>query len=264
MYIDSPSKLAHDALGEGPVNGTVDSNYKCNFCGHDFTAGGHKYKPSSKFNNHADTYHTDTICPHCKQVTTGSKYILQNKCAVYTTQGVFTLNKDVDLAAFIYHPPAAPFLAVYATIKQQHVVWRTPVAQSNNLFPFRWGDDLFMVDRNEVVKMADEYVKTLELVNKFCMQRNPKARPLPSFFAVPTSAIRKCSDIRALMTSSAIQAFLHPEPNDDEAQAIANKTGDFLSRFNALNYAEIFFVIACQKTTAKDTQELAQNRLVKP
>lgn len=272
MYNESPSKLAHEALGIYAEPGPVEGSFECALCQHEFMNGGYHYKPSPKFNNFSDTSPSDKFCKHCKVVTTGSQFILQNKCAVYTEKGVYSLNKDIDLAAFIFHPPEPPFVAVFGMIKQQHLVWRTPVSNSIELFSFRLGDYLYVVERQKVLDLRYSYLATLREINAFRVLTSPKkVKPLPSLFSVPTSAIRGMSDSRALIFSPAIESIRR------DAKQIVADNGDFeheacallesihacTEQFQSCNYAEVFLALACTKNSESDIQAYAEKRNLK-
>jgi len=275
MYLDSPSKLAHEALDKPSEPGPGTESFQCAYCGHKYDSGGYPFKASPKFNNHADTFASKTLCQHCKVTTSGSDFILQNKCAVYSEQGVWSLNKDIDLAAFIYYPPLPPFLAVYGVTKQQHLVWRTPVSNSSKLFSFRIGDHLYTVDRDEVIRTARTYKSALEKINKYRDERGvldkKKTKPLPSFFAVPTSAIRSMDDPLAFQISFSVNDTLEKaridlsdsnSPLQQLAKDAFEGTTACIKLINNTNYAEFFLALACTKNSEEDTKLHAQNRLV--
>jgi CRISPR type IV-associated protein Csf1 len=250
-YLASPSKLAHTGLGESSVPGPIDEPFTCNLCGFDFEGGGYPYKQGPKFNNHADTHGTEVICQHCKVVTTGSQYILQNKCAVYTENGAYSLNKDIDIAAFVYHPPAPPFLAVYGTIKQQHLVWRSAVANSIDAFPMRFGDEMYVINRKALLGVIDQYRETLKAINEYRLLKNPKAKPLPSFFAEKTSAIRSADAVSACMMNRFITSLLGELDSNNDGEAELLSTIESLNQtLNALSYGELFLLIAASKHEA--------------
>jgi len=273
MYLESPSKLAHEALNMKPEPGPIDEPFKCAFCGHNYDSGGYPYKPTAKFNNHADTYASKIMCQSCKVVTSGSTFILQNKCAVYSADGVCSLNKDIDLAAFLRIPPKPPFLAVYGTIKQQHLVWRTEVSNSEKLFTFRIGDYAYCVDRNTALKTEIAYREGLNSINRYREQLNHqdkgKRKPLPSFFAVPTSAIRSMNDTKAFAISYAVNQSLESAVKDagsdntelaSSAKLALTKGHAAIELINECNYAEFFLALACSKYTDAEINEHAQKR----
>jgi CRISPR type IV-associated protein Csf1 len=272
IYSETPSKLAHQALGVSAIQGPIQhSEDPCNLCGYEAGDGAHKYKASAKFNNHSDTHGTSVICKHCKAVITGSQFILQNKCAVYSNEGVISLNKDIDLSVFIYHPPKPPFLAVYGMIKQQHLVWRTPVANNIDLFPFRMGDFLFVVDRDAVFDLVESYKIAMLSLNDYRQSLNAKkVSKIPSLFAVPTSAIRNMSDSRAFEINSVskslmAQARIEVEENEDATfpKIFLERMENAINKIHQLNYAEVFLALACTKNGAEEVQEHAKTRIIK-
>jgi len=276
MYLESPSKLAALALGKDITRGDVDQAFRCVMCGHRYEGNGHHYKPSQKFNNHSDLYPSKILCGYCKTVTTGSDFILKNKCAVYFEEGVISLNKDIDIAAFLFHPPKPPFLAVYGTTKQQHLVWRTPVSQSTEMFHFRIGDYLYSVDRNVALTLACVYRESLNTLNEYrevkAKQEGRKLKPLPSFFTVPTSAIRNMNDTQAFMFSRGVtllreQAKKDASESDEGLCQLAQKVCQQLDSFEKLllkaNYAEVFLALAATKNTQEEISQHIKNRTVK-
>lgn len=261
MFNGSPSELAVIASGKKPLKGSINGEFKCNLCGHEFDAGGFPYKATQQFNNQADTHGTSAICKYCNTVIAGQHFILTYKCAVYTQSGIFSLNKDVDIAAFVYHRPKPPILAVWGAKKQQHVVWRTPISKSSKLISFRYDDAVFAVDMVEVEELATLYRPLLAEVNDYRKKLDPKVRDLPSYFSVPTSAIRKKEDVSALAFNHQIMKVLSDTQNGKKA--LYDKLVLFTRRLNSLNFAEVFLVIAASKHTKAETKIHATQRLIK-
>lgn len=86
------------------------------------------------------------VCGHCVALWSNDwlgKYSKSFACS----EGVFFLQSNDDVAAFLLKPPEPPFVAVFSTKKKQHMVWRTPVSYSKDLFFVRIDDDVLTIRR---------------------------------------------------------------------------------------------------------------------
>ncbi len=253
----SGSEVAVAATKAPITQGPVDTPYTCHLCGGHFKSGGHHYKQSPKFNNQSDTKSTAVICPFCDVVTTGSQYILQYKNAVYSEQyGATKINKDLDIATFLTFPPKPPFVVHYGMIKQQHLVWRTPISFEQELFAFRLGDHCGHVDRVRLMDTARDYKEALAAFNTWRTRpsesgKKSKVKPLPSMFACKTSAIRSMDDVNAALFNFLIVRFLdeNQDNDDDFIKEVVTKLNAVKSSLHQLNYLELWLLLPLTKFT---------------
>ncbi|WP_166485912.1 type IV CRISPR-associated protein Csf1 [Rhodoferax ferrireducens] len=100
------------------------------------------------FNNKLDIHHRggDFVCGDCAALW--SKDYLQSYSKSYaTTKGVFKLSSNEDVQAFLLSPPSPPFVAIFNTRQQQHMIWRTPVCLSQDVMIVRVDDELIHIRR---------------------------------------------------------------------------------------------------------------------
>lgn len=232
--------------------GNIEKSFQCNLCGEAFEKGGYQYKTSPKFNNQADTHGTETLCRFCKTVTTGSTFILTHKCAVYSKQGVQSLNKDIQIASFIRKPPKPPFVAVYGTTKQQHLVWRTPVSYSDKVFHFRYGDTLCAIDRNMVIKAAKSYRAAIDAINPALLDAGIIKKPLTNLFDAPTSGIRSSDNPSAVILNRHIRRVLKTDLFTAAQKTTLSKA---VNDIYDMNYGELFLMIATSKFDDSDINQ---------
>jgi CRISPR type IV-associated protein Csf1 len=253
----SSSELAVTSSKTAVKQGVVDTPYTCHLCGGHFESGGHPYKQGVKFNNQADTKATKVICPYCDVVTTGSQYILQYKNALYSEEyGATKINKDIDIATFLTFPPTPPFVVHYGMIKQQHLVWRTPISLGQELFTFRLGDHCGQVDRVKLMSTTQAYKEAISALNTWRTRetssgKKSKVKPIPSLFACKTSAIRSMDDTNAALFNVVTLKFIDEnlDDEDDFIKETVAKLQQAMHLLHQLNYLELWLLLPLTKFT---------------
>lgn len=154
------SAFARKAAGFKPIESVEvnQENVVCGFCGAPLPKGSMANKlklgqsfvdriymaePNSKFK-----------CPDCESINVPE--ILRNRrSSVVTEEGWFPVSKWHHLCWFLLNPPRPPFLFFVSDSKnaflQQHMVWRTPVSLSPELFYLRHGNDLFVINHSRLM-----------------------------------------------------------------------------------------------------------------
>lgn len=79
------------------------------------------------------------------------------------SEGVFFLQRNEDVAAFLLKVPKPPFVAIFSTKKQAHMIWRTPVSYSQDVFFLRIDDEILTI-RRERLMAAWEALRKVEKV----------------------------------------------------------------------------------------------------
>lgn len=130
-----------------------------------FNDNAHLANPSGKY-----------ACAACDAVTSQAALNLTGK-------GVFALNspkipfaKREDVCAALLNPPDAPFIMCYATAKNQHMVWRSPVNYSKDMYYVKVGLRSLKIRRLvliEAVKAAHRVGKIFGLGEKKNGLNNP-------------------------------------------------------------------------------------------
>ena len=78
------------------------------------------------------------ICGWCTNVM-GLEGLRATGYGVFSAEGVRPFRKWGDIAKSLLDPPVVPFAMVYATANNQHMAWRAPVNDSQDLFYVRVG-----------------------------------------------------------------------------------------------------------------------------
>lgn len=151
MTLLSPSRLALEAAGRKPVGShvaTADMG-ACAMCG--TTIGpGDIYSPFEVTNTFmdrpslADPF-SYLACGHCTVVRSEKEFLQRFSKSVVTRDGFFKIASNDDQASFFLNPPAPPFLAFVSDATQQHLIWRTPVSYSKDVFQLRFGNRVLMI-----------------------------------------------------------------------------------------------------------------------
>jgi CRISPR type IV-associated protein Csf1 len=113
----------------------------CAMCGLDLPKGSpcSPFKPGPTFIDYpALAARSDYVCGYCMALW-NKPFMARAAKAIITTEGVFKLWSNDDLTLFLLEPPKPPFVAYLADAKGQHLIWRTPVSLSRDLFTLRLG-----------------------------------------------------------------------------------------------------------------------------
>lgn len=148
----------------------VDTDTHCTMCATPILAGelANKVVRSTfgdTFNNKLDlrAISGTHVCGACQ--TLWSKDWLQKYSKSYACpEGVFKLASNDDQAAFLLNPPQAPFVAILSTRQQQHMIWRTPVSLSPELFFVRLDGDILQIRRKVLMEALAAWQHTVEVM----------------------------------------------------------------------------------------------------
>ena len=77
---------------------------------------------------------------------------MDSKSVAISGKGVFKLRKKPDVAAFVLQPIESPYVAIWNTRQQAHMIWRTPVSVPCERFrEVRLDDEILLIDRQRVM-----------------------------------------------------------------------------------------------------------------
>lgn len=155
--ITSASEIAIKAVGLKPA-GThlADEAGRCCLCGAWIEPGDlvddAKMPPS--FTNKASLAapNSKVRCGACTALLGRDEFQMQWATALFSAAGAFPLMKKEHRAWAFLTPPEPPFVIAIQNSKQQHVVWRTPVSLSRDLYFVRVGDQVVRIRRDKLVK----------------------------------------------------------------------------------------------------------------
>ena len=251
-FISAPH-LATYAGGDTPNPSALiekpDDAHHCAFCGVDLSAPLFegkvaKYQPSAGFNNYSDlaVQRSNYLCPHCKVLADGQKYMLQAKTAVACTNGIYPLSKDVHLQNFFLNPPEPPFVVVYSTAKQAHLYWRTPLSLSKNLFIMRFNNEIATVRRKKVLNVVERSSSALLVVNQLLAERTGLKKPLITLLAADYRDARKKTANNSGQVST-YPIYLAKKADDESLIAeIENHLSELSELINELNPIEVWWL----------------------
>lgn len=171
MDLISPSAIYRDAAGLTPSGAdVVPEDTHCVMCAGSIAAGALAHKVTHKsfddaFNNKLDLKAmTGThICGDCDVLWT-KDWMQRYSKSFACNEGVFSLAKNEDLCALVLNPPQPPFVAIFSTKQQQHMIWRTPVSYSRDYFFVRVDGDVVTIRRPLVLSALKAYHKAEEVM----------------------------------------------------------------------------------------------------
>ena len=148
------------------------------------------------------------VCGACQALW--SKDWLQKYSKSYAcAEGVFKLASNEDQAAFLLNPPPPPFVAILSTRQQQHMIWRTPVSLSQELFFVRMDGDVVTIRRRVLMEALDAYKHIVEVMASTLPEG--RKRPLKG---PPAWIDRQLESSKTGMLRTDVEALLHQVGDD--------------------------------------------------
>ncbi len=165
--LPTSSQLYRRAAGIKPSGAPATKDCACIMCGAKLVAGDlvnpiQKDTFGESFNNKLDIHRSgDVLCGDCEPLW--SKDFLQKYSKTYASaEGVFKLASNLDVQAFILRPPPPPFVAIFNTRQQQHMIWRTPVCLSSDVLIVRIDDEVLHIHRAKVLAAVPAWQYVVE------------------------------------------------------------------------------------------------------
>jgi CRISPR type IV-associated protein Csf1 len=157
----SPSRLFCEAYGlqpVGPETATL-AGQVCVTCGVEIALGApvrlaQDRVETPSFNNrrHLADRRSPYICGHCEASWDTAYRRPPFANSMTTREGVFSMSRRQDIAWFMVHPPAPPFMMQWTVGKNQCMIWRGVVSWDDELLQIRMGDDVGTIRRSVVLK----------------------------------------------------------------------------------------------------------------
>jgi CRISPR type IV-associated protein Csf1 len=143
------SRLAAVAAGHIPVTTeTAMDDGHCTMCAGAIRRG-ERYMPASFGRSFTDRAYLAApsslmLCGHCAAIR--DKLFLQTlSSSVVTRDAFYRFASNNDRAWFFLNPPEPPFIAYTTNAQMQHLIWRTPVSWSRDVFHVRYGHNLLTI-----------------------------------------------------------------------------------------------------------------------
>ena len=193
-HLTNPSPLWASAAGVMPQGSPWPQDDHCVMCGAPVAAGdlataGDREIFNEAFNNRTDCRHQGgAVCGHCLALWDSKWMQASSKAFAVQGEGVFSLENNPDIAAFVLTPPEAAYVAVFNIRKQAHMIWRTPVALPSPYLQVRVDHDVIQIDRPRVLAGVRSWQTCIAILKEVGL---PKSSPyhLKSVFKLSSEHI---------------------------------------------------------------------------
>ena len=123
---------------------------------------------AASFNGKLDCkYPGQAVCDCCAAVwePRWMAKFMDSKAVAIAGRGVFTLRSKDDVAAFVLQPIESPYVAIWNTRQQAHMIWRTPVSIPCERFrEVRLDDEVLLIDRHRVMQAARSWTRAHDIL----------------------------------------------------------------------------------------------------
>jgi len=193
--LPSSSQLFRRAAGIAPQGKPATKQCTCAMCAAKLQPGDPANPLANdtfgeSFNNKLDIHHAgDVLCGDCAALWR-PEFLMKYSKTFATHDGVYKLASNEDIQAFILTPPAPPFVAIYNTRKQQHMIWRTPLCLSSDMLIVRLDDEILHIDRKRVIRAVEAWQRTLARMKALGFKGMP-AYPERTLASRSTGSIRQ-------------------------------------------------------------------------
>ncbi len=184
MKMISPSKLAIQASarhGFKPIGIPAEKAGVCMMCGFPHTEGDLVVSSnlSGSFTNWSDLANSgDIVCGHCAAVSQ-DPWTQAWMNSVVTESGVYKFASNNDIAFWLLNPPKTPFIMMRGDQQKQHLVWRTPVNYSPDVYQVRFGEKMLSIRRKQLVSARDAALRLSARIADGSKKKSAKAFNTP-------------------------------------------------------------------------------------
>ena len=205
----------------------------CVFCGDSIAVGERcsRFRPDKTFMNGTDLCARDTsrdvICGYCVHLTKKTLMLrTQNVCI--TREHLLPFHKLAHKKWLLQHPPEPPFVVLQSDAKLAHMIWRTPITVSKDLWYVRLGKHQLIVR----MPLVHEAFESFESVADRFAASQPKIKrgDAPTRLTSPFSALgyalddldfwRIRSDVRPCLSPDDFELIRKLRPGEYWALAI--------------------------------------------
>jgi len=193
--LPTASQLFRHAAGINPQGSPAPRDCSCVMCGAKLKAGA-TVNPIAEdtfgesFNNKLDIHEAgDVLCGDCAALWQRD-FLMKYSKTYATRNGVYKLASNEDIQAFILTPPQPPFVAVYNTRQQQHMIWRTPVCLSTDVLIVRLDDEVLHIRRSLLFRAVGAWQRTLTRMKEPGFKGQP-AYPERTLSSRSTGSVRE-------------------------------------------------------------------------
>jgi CRISPR type IV-associated protein Csf1 len=187
----SSSALYRQAAKLAPqARGTVTDDSHCVMCAAPLPAGtaANPLRNSTfdgAFNNRLDLRATTGryVCGDCETLWT-KDWMQKYSKSFATSDNVYKFASNEQQAAFLLNLPEPPFCAIFSTRQQQHMIWRTPVSLSRELYIIRVDGDLLQIRQSALLEGLRAYRHAEQVMAATALARTGrKLKPPAALFS---------------------------------------------------------------------------------
>lgn len=155
----SPSRVALQAAGREPVGAFKSKcDGECAFCGHSYSTGDlvMPFAPESSFTDYGSMKRPGSkyLCGWCAGAW-NVDFTQKALKTVMCSEGVFPAASNADISYWLTNPPKGNWIWVKGDQKRQHIVWRTTVNTSREIFQIRQGENNMTIRREHLFSAVD-------------------------------------------------------------------------------------------------------------
>jgi CRISPR type IV-associated protein Csf1 len=159
MNAISPSQIAIQAAQRKPVGVLkAPAAGRCTMCGAAHAQGElvTPFAPEDSFTDYGalKAPASKVLCGWCAAAW-NVDFTQKALKTVMCKDGVFAASSNADIGYWVNNPPEGPWIWVMGDQKRQHVVWRTTVNTSKDVFQVLFGENKLTVRRKKVNEAAD-------------------------------------------------------------------------------------------------------------
>ena len=153
-------------------------------------------------------------------------YMQKYSKSVISPDGWFKFATTHNVAWFLLNPPTPPFVMIFGLAKMEHLLWRTPLSLSREVFFIRLGQRLLRVRRQALMAIHEAQEPCVEAINAWCEEQ--QLTPIKA----PFLPIGRELNI-------ATSGMLHPRVYE-AASAGVREAQDYFDRFRQLSSGELW------------------------
>jgi CRISPR type IV-associated protein Csf1 len=164
----SPSELVLRACGRQPLGDPAKKPGRCAMCGAQHQIGDmvEPFKPLDSFTDWASlrSPESEVVCGWCLAVK-GKEFTQTYAKSVVCSEGLFPFAKNDHIAYWLLNPPPGPFLMFAIDQTVQHVIWRTDVSLSPDIYNLRYGEQQFLIRRQKLLSGVEACRQITSILN---------------------------------------------------------------------------------------------------
>ncbi len=193
----SPSRIVRQSIGLEAEGIPMTGEGVCCMCGVHLHVGDlfNKASFSAKFTDDVDmaVRGGHFICGDCSTLM-GAVGLRESGYGVFSVGERRPFRKWADIADVLVNPPKPPFVACYATSKNQHMAWRAPVNYSQEAYRVRVGARSLLIRRQRLLDAPAICERVANAISSASGKKPPKSAALRK--TLPHPFVSLASDLK--------------------------------------------------------------------